>query len=146
MDKPDRALQELARHVIRTGAEASPATTTAAADAMQGSCGELYRILEAAMGPAGLQALLGRAVQIASRDHPWLGAVKTGTAADCPLSGLSEAAARLDVDEAMNGYAALLATIVWLLITFIGHDLTLRFVRTAWPNVSLRKLSEGLKE
>lgn len=113
---------------------------------MQASCGELYRVLETALGPAGLQALLGRAIQLASREYPWLATVTAGTAADCALSGLSEAGAGLGVDEAVEGYAALLAAMIGLLITFIGEDLTLRFVGQAWPKVSFRKLSEGKQD
>jgi hypothetical protein len=145
MKKPDRALHEIARRVMAAQATASPATPAAAAEAMQLCCGDLYRILETAMGPAGLQALITRAIQITARDYPWLATVTAGTASDCSLSGLTEAAARLKVEDANEGYAALLATIIWLLITFIGEDLTLRFVRHAWPKVSVARLSEGTK-
>lgn len=143
MNKPDRILREIARRVMMTRLPVAPPTAAAAADAMLRSCGELYRVLETAMGPHGLQALLDRAVQITSREYPWLAAVRSGTAADCPLSGLAEAAEHQSLAEATEGSAALLATIVSLLVTFIGEDLTLRFVRHAWPNVSLHKLSEG---
>jgi hypothetical protein len=148
MKKPDRVLRELARRVVKTRLSASPSprTTAAVADAMQLSCGELYRILETAMGPEGLQALVGRAIQITAREYPWLLSVQTGNSADCPLSGLAEAVGRLDVAEAIEGYAALLASIVWLLMTFIGEDLTLRFVRHAWPDVSFSRLSEDSSE
>ncbi len=143
MNKPDRMLREIARRVLKTQLAARSPSTAASAEAMQRSCGELYRILETAMGPTGLQAMIGRAVQIAAREYPWLASVQTGTSADCPLSGLAEAADRLDVADALEGYALLLASMIWLLMTFIGEDLTLRFVRTAWPNVSFSKLSEG---
>jgi hypothetical protein len=146
MRKPDRALYDVARRVMTAQPAAAPLTSGEAAAAMQGSCGDLYRVLETAIGPAGLQALLGRAIQIASRDHPWLASVKPGTAADCPLSGLTEAADLLDVVNALEGYTALLATIIWLLVTFIGEDLTLRFVRHAWPKLSFSRLSEDSKE
>jgi hypothetical protein len=142
MNKPDRTLREIARRVMKTRLPGTAATSAAAADAMQRSCGELYRILETALGPHGLQALVDRAIQITAREYPWLSTVRSGAAADCPLSGLTEAGETMDVAEAMEGYAALLASIIWLLMTFIGEDLTLRFVRHAWPNVSFSKLSE----
>ncbi|MFL6247320.1 MAG: hypothetical protein ACJ74H_14915 [Thermoanaerobaculia bacterium] len=143
MSKPDRMLREIARRVLKMQLAAGSSGKTAYAEAMQRSCGELYRILETAMGPLGLQALIDRAIQIAAREYPWLTSVKTGAAADCPLSGLAEAAERLNVADATEGYAFLLASMIWLLMTFIGEDLTLRFVRTAWPAVSFSKLSEG---
>ena len=107
------------------------------------ACGALYRVLETSMGSTGLQALIGRAIQVTSREYPWLGSVQTGIVADCPVTGLNEAAERLDVEDATAGYAALLASIVGLLITFIGEELTLRFVRSAWPTLALSKLSGG---
>jgi hypothetical protein len=139
--KPNDALHELARRAIQVRLSTTP-TSAATAEAMQLSCGELYRILEMTMGAAGLQALIARAIQIASRDYPWLADVRAGSAVDCVLSGFGEAARRLDVDDAMQGSAALLATILSLLTSFIGEDLTFRFVRHAWPKVSLSRLHE----
>ncbi|MEA2492026.1 MAG: hypothetical protein QOH21_3818 [Acidobacteriota bacterium] len=138
----NQKLHEIARRVMRAQT-AAPATAAGAADAMQVSCGALYRVLETALGPAGLQALIGRAIQITAREYPWLSTVQAGTTADCALSGLSDAAGELGVEDATEGCAALLAAMIGLLITFIGEDLTLRFVRQAWPDLSFSKLSEG---
>jgi len=146
MSKPDRVLHEIARRIMKMRSPGAPATAAAAAESMQLSCGDLYRTLETLMGASGLQALLDRAIQITARDHPWLAAVKAGSAADCALSGLSEASEEMSAKQATEGCAALLATILWLLITLIGEDLTLRFVRHAWPNVPFTKLSEGSNE
>jgi hypothetical protein len=144
MSHRDRELYEIARRVIVARLASSPVTAVATTEAMQLSCGELYRILELTMGAVGLQALVARAIQIAAREYPWLASVKPGTAVDCMLPGLSDAAAHVDANEAMEGSVALLGTIVWLLTTFIGEDLTLRFVRHAWPKVSFSKLAEGM--
>jgi hypothetical protein len=143
MRKPDRALLEIARRVMKAEAGSTPATATAAGEALQGSCGALYRILETAMGASGLHALIQRAIQITSRDYPWLAAVTPGKAADCALAGLPEAAGQRELEEVSEAYTALLATLIWLLITLIGEDLTLRFVRHAWPKVSFSRLSES---
>ncbi|HEX9982430.1 MAG TPA: hypothetical protein VGF69_04130 [Thermoanaerobaculia bacterium] len=143
MKKPHRALHELARRVLKTRLAARPRSAAAVADATQICCGELYRILETMMGTAGLQALIERALQLTARDYPWLTAVTPGPGGDCALTGLSEATGALDVNDAAEGAAALLATIVWLLISFIGEDLTSRLVRNAWPEVSFSRLSES---
>jgi hypothetical protein len=143
MNKPHRALHELARRVLKTRLAARPRSAAAVADATQISCGELYRILDTMMGTPGLQALIGRALQITARDYSWLTAVTPGPGDDCALTGLSEAAGALDVNDATEGAAALLASIVWLLISFIGEDLTSRLVRNAWPEVSFSRLSES---
>ncbi|HEY0371821.1 MAG TPA: hypothetical protein VGD79_07450 [Thermoanaerobaculia bacterium] len=131
------ALHDVARRAIAAhgeGADADPSKAT------ERACGALFGVLETAMGPSGLEALLRRAVQITARERPWLGSVTIGASADCPLSGLSEAAGALDVKDALEGYAALLANVLGLLNSFIGEDLTMRFVRHAWPNVSFGKL------
>lgn len=144
--KTDRALHEIARRVMNTRLAARPLTAATAADAMQGSCGELFAVLETSMGSSGLEALIGRALQLTSREYPWLSAVRPGSAADCPLSGLIEAAEDIGAEDAVAGYTAVLATLVSLLVMFIGEDLALRFARHAWPKVFFSKLSEDARE
>jgi hypothetical protein len=140
MKKTDRALHELSLRVMK--AHAGRREAAAPADAMQASCGELYRVLETAMGPAGLQALIGRAIQLTAREYPWLAGVKPGTAPDCALDGLGDAAGAVGAETAAEGCAALLAVLLSLLITFIGEDLTFRFVRQAWPTVPFTRFSD----
>jgi hypothetical protein len=137
--KADTRLIEIARRAMTTGG--GPSTT--AAEAMLHACGSLYRVLDTSMGSAGLHALMDRAIQVTAREYPWLASVRTGMAADCPVTGLSEAAERVGIEDATAGYAALLASLLGLLITFIGEELTLRFVRSAWPALALSKLSGG---
>lgn len=145
MNKPDPTLHEIARRAIAARLPPGSKSSSAAAEAMQRACGDLHRILETAIGPAGLQALIDRAIQIAAREHVWLAGVKSGTSADCAVAGLGDAAEDVDFEAAAEGYAALLGAIVWLLIILIGEDLTLRFVRHAWPNVSFSRPSGGAK-
>lgn len=145
MRKPAPGLLEIASRVI-SARQSGAASIYASAEAMQLCCGDLYRVLETAMGPAGLQALIARAIQIAARDHPWLAQVKVGTTSGCALAGLSEAADRIELPDAEAGFAALLATIVWLLVTFIGEELALRFLRQAWPGAPLHKSLGGPRE
>lgn len=144
MQKPDRALRDIARRVLKARLP-GPVTAASAAEAMQSSCGELFMVLETAMGPEGLQTLIGRAIQVTVRQHGWLAAVKPGASSDCPLSGLAEAAENIDPEVALEGYAALLAGVLSLLITFIDEDLTLRFIRHAWPKVAFSRLSEDAR-
>jgi hypothetical protein len=137
-------LDEVAGHVLNMHAATGAASTPdSAAEALQRACGELCRTLETAMGLAGLQALVGRAVQIATRQFPWLASIRPAGGTDLPLEGLAEAVHAAGAEDARAGCVALLAAITRLLITFIGEDLTLRFVRQAWPEGSFIKLSEG---
>jgi hypothetical protein len=141
MKTADHILHDIARRAMKGDRTSGAATAADAAEAMQRACEALYRILDTTMGPAGLQALIGRAIQITARDYPWLGMVQPGKTADCALEGLIEAAAGLNAEDAATGYAALLANIVWLLVSFIGEELTLRFVRKAWPSLALTELT-----
>src|SRR3954447_10410444 len=112
--KTEDALHELARRVLQAHAGAGKARKPS--DAMQASCGELYRVLETAMGPTGLQALIGRALQLTAREHRWRVGVKAGSASDCALEGLAEAADGVQREAAAEGCAALLASVLSLLV------------------------------
>jgi hypothetical protein len=49
------------------------------------------------------------------------------------LNGLAEAARGRDEEEAREAFAFVLANVVWLLVTFIGEDITGGLLRESWP-------------
>jgi hypothetical protein len=83
------------------------------------------------MGSRGYQALLSRALALASAEIPWLRAVHVN--ADGALEGLKERDAQLHPDEFLEGRIVLLAQLLGLLAAFIGETLTLRLVGDVWP-------------
>lgn len=87
------------------------------------------------MGRGGFQALLARALVLATADAPWLAAVQV--LADGELEGLAVAHARLDAAEFSEGEAVLLAQLLGLLVALIGPALTLRLILQIWPQLSL---------
>ena len=76
--------------------------------------------------------LLARALAVATTRFPYLSAVRVG--ADGSLAGL-RVAAGAHSQAASEGAVAIMANLLGLLITFIGEDLTLRLLSTAWPGL-----------
>jgi len=85
------------------------------------------------VGAAGFQALLARAVVLATPEVGWLRVVRVQ--ADATLEGFSEAAHPQLPKVVASGSTALLAQLLGLLVIFIGEALTLRLVQDIWPGV-----------
>jgi hypothetical protein len=102
-------------------------------------CEKLRRPLTTLAGSAGFQSLLTRALALAKRDAPGLGAVQVN--ADGSLANCDEL--KLDTRDA-EGEVLLIAHLLGLLFTFIGATLTLRLMQDVWPDVSFNySTSEG---
>ena len=97
-------------------------------------CEKLRAPLATLMGGTGYRALLSRALTIARREHAWLRAVQVQ--AEGALVLPAEAAAPVTPQALAAGSAALIATLLDLLATFIGELLTVRLVREVWPDFS----------
>lgn len=87
------------------------------------------------MGRSGFQALLARALVLATAEAPWLSSVKV--VADGELEGLTVAQAAVDAADFSEGEVGLLAQLLGLLVAFIGPALTLRLITQIWPQLSL---------
>jgi hypothetical protein len=85
------------------------------------------------MGRSGLQALLARALKLATAEVPWLSAVRV--VADGELEGLAAAKATLNSADFFEGEVVLLAQLLGLLVGFIGPALTLRLISQIWPQL-----------
>ncbi len=103
--------------------------------AVDQACGALHERLAPLISSAGFQTLFGRAVQLASRDFPFLSSVTVAANTRCSLSGLPVAAQGRAPEEVADALTAVLAHFIWLLVIFIGENLGLRKVRELWPEV-----------
>jgi len=121
-----------------TNGKKSPKTPTQAAFPV---CEKLRPTLATLMGNGGFQALLSRALVLASEQVPWLSAASVQPGGD--VAGLEEAQAQLGPDEWAEGEVVLFAQLIGLLVAFIGENLTLRLVREIWPKIPLRDLDFG---
>jgi len=127
------ALRQLALTILAR--DAGPdADAGAIAAAAERAYDDLARLLSAVIGELGVQALTDRALYLTKRDYAWLlppaaqGQVKEDFAQVVASLGRQEAA--LATDAA----AAVFATFLELLVTFIGEPLAARLVRQAWPD------------
>ncbi len=102
-------------------------------------CEKLRQVLGKLLGTAGFQALLARALTLARAEAPALRAVKIN--AQGSLEGLSQLEPRARGGRVSKGEVVLVATLLRLLVTFIGEALTQRLVEDAWPEASLDGLA-----
>jgi len=83
------------------------------------------------LGAGGYHALLKRAVILAAVEFPWLASVHVTDKGE--LDGLGLLSQVQTADEAAEGAAAVLASLIGLLETFIGQTLCRRMLRAIWP-------------
>jgi hypothetical protein len=86
---------------------------------------KLRRPLTTLAGAAGFRSLLARALTLAKKESPLLGAWEVTS--DGSLQGLNGEAAQSDT--------VLIAQLLGLMITFIGESLTLRLLHDVWPDL-----------
>lgn len=88
-------------------------------------------------GIAGYKSLMSRALALARAELPSLNEVQVR-----PDGTLESFDAGGRTDDADAG-AVLIAHLLGLLVTFIGEQLTLGFVRDAWPDADITGLDAG---
>ncbi len=85
--------------------------------------------------PVGSEALIRRAVHLSRSEFPFLATVQVGPSPAAVIDRLIEAAATTEVSQGSAGLVRVLATLVALLESFIGQDLTFRVLRDVWPEL-----------
>ena len=130
---PTRPHGALARWLVTTemGAHDGPLAGAAAAERV---FEKLSHRLAQLITPVGAEALLMRAVHLSRVDFPFLGVVpRTPNTHISLIERLREAAAAVEPSEAHEGFVGVLGTLIGLLVSFIGEDLTFRLLRDVWP-------------
>ena len=127
--------RELAQRLLAyEGAETSP--STADMHAVCRVCDKLRRPLTTLAGAPGFRSLLARALTLAKRESPVLGAWEVKS--DGSLQGLN--------GEAAQSGAVLIAHLLGLMITFIGESLTLRLLHDVWLALPGSEIKFGRNE
>jgi hypothetical protein len=93
------------------------------------------------LGSGGVQALLGRALALASVEVPWLRGARVNSQGD--MDGLDALGAAPDPKAFLEGRIVLLAQLLGLLVAFVGPALTSRLVGEIWPQVPLAERDFG---
>jgi hypothetical protein len=127
-------LRALARRLVAFGSRTA-GDAAEVVHAMEAACGRLNAQLEGLIAPAGVRALLRRALSVATAEFAWLTGVGVEDGGRCSFVGLREAVQGRSFSEVDEAFVAVVANVLWLLVTFIGEDLTLRLVREAWPEL-----------
>lgn len=131
---PDQA-GELAREVLRHEMSGSSDSEDAAA-AVETVCRKMTADLTQVLGSAGVTALLGRALNLAAREHPILsGVMANGERPGC-FAGLDGALRAGSGEEPAAAAAAVVACLFGLLITLLGEELGTQPIRRIWPHVA----------
>ncbi len=110
-------------------------------DAAERSCLKLGSRLARLITAVGFQALLARALHLARGEFPFLDGVQTGTTEAACLVGLREKAVGIEPAMLRAALTTVLASVIGLLSTFIGDDLTVRLVRDVWPDAPFGRTS-----
>jgi hypothetical protein len=103
------------------------------AEATERVFARLRRRLVVVVGTAGYEALAVRALQLAQERVPALSGAQLAVGPDGTLTGVREYALAVDAPAATDGLTAIVASLIGLLVTFIGEDLTHGLVQQAWP-------------
>ena len=98
--------------------------------------GKLNKRLAQLITLVGSDALLARAVHLSRAAFPFLGEAQITRSDDSSVLSLPESAER-ENSQLVDGLEAVLATLVALLVSFIGEDLTARILREVWPEVAM---------
>jgi len=128
------AVDSLVRRLIQHEAGGARDAESLAA-AVDAACRQLSGELETLVGRGGVAALLGRALSLARREFPFLGAARVRLDDPVALEGLREALHGCNPVEAEDASTALLANLVGLLVNLLGEELGLRPVTSIWPNL-----------
>jgi hypothetical protein len=112
------------------------------ADAFEAAYLPLRRRLEPVLGAGGVNILFARALNLSSSEFPFLQRVEAEELTG-GLKRLRESTQGYEASEVSEGFVVLLATLIWLLSSFIGEDLALRMTDEAW-SAALRE-NEGIR-
>jgi hypothetical protein len=129
---PPAEAVDVARRVLEHEAGGSdPADRAKAVQTVFVRLGDHMRDL---LGSRGVLALVGRALNLAMRQHRGLAGVTLSTELPATFTGLTEALAKETPENATEAGNAILAHFLHLLIVLLGYELAMHPVRKLWPH------------
>jgi len=129
MIEPRPSVVRFVRAVVR--AELARGGAAHEADVAQRILTRLHQELSKIIGPAGLDVLLARALVVARRVYPALGAITPGPGGTL----LGYDVVDRDCVALREGAMAVVAHFVELLAVLIGEDMAMLLLHAAWPGV-----------
>ena len=114
--------------------------------AIEFCCQRLHDRLDRLIGPGGFRALLNRALYLAKKKYAWLEGVGIEDYPGCEFKDLREAVKGKKPADVNEACTLILANVIWLLVTFIGEDITIGLIQEAWPDVRTDIAASSSKE
>lgn len=124
--------QRLVRVITRRVGSSTGASTVV--DAARLTHNDLTAVLAPLISASGVEALWGRAFDLARRQYPAEDHRGANGTTDEPFTQVSLWLERQDPSAATDAAAAMFATFAELLTTLIGEPLTMRYLEEAWPD------------
>jgi hypothetical protein len=115
-----------------TGRLPDDAGAEAVARAMRTIWAEIDLVLHPIIGHRGVVALYDRSLKLAAEGHPWLLAEHRPAGIQIDLTGLCNALALQDADQAGAGAEAVFAALLDLLQSLVGPALSERLLLPVW--------------
>jgi len=85
----------------------------------------------------GSDALLARAVHLSRVEFPFLDGAQITRSDDSLTLRLGDSGKGAESGQVAEGFEAVLAILIALLVSFIGEDLTLHLLREVWPELPM---------
>jgi len=123
--------QRFVRVITRRAGSSTGASAVAAAARL--THGDLTATLAPLISSSGVEALWGRAFDLARREYPAEERGGDDGATDDPFAEVSLWLERQIPSAVTDAAAAIFATFAQLLTTLIGEPLTTRYLEKAWP-------------
>lgn len=133
-------LRKLSRRLLEHQA-ANLSHPQALSDTAGSVCQKLQEKLVTLIGTDGCRVLIARAWVLTRREFPDLNSIETKES--CHLQGSMRG---LDPDQAMEAQVVMLANLLWLLMIFIGEDLSMHLMYELWPDLSPGELDSSAEE
>lgn len=124
--------QRLVRVITRRAGSSTGAG--AVAEAARLTHDDLTTVLAPLISSAGVEALWGRAFDLAQRDYPADERTDGSGSTDEPFAQVTLWLERQAPSAATEAAAAMFATFAELLTTLIGEQLTTQYLQKAWPD------------
>jgi len=125
-------LKQLARRLLEHEASSSKPADAQNSTAFH-VCEKMRSPFGKLLGGGGFRALMSRAQALAGKEVPWLLELTLKT--DGTIEGLDELEGKFKARVVAEGEVVLVAQLLGLLATFIGVELTQRFLSEIWPEI-----------
>ncbi len=122
-------LRDLARSILADSASLPESSSDASVAVCRKFCEPMVKLA----GEEGFRALLSRALSLATRQEPLLSGLRVSP--EGALERVESLPPQTSEPRWTEAQVLLIAQVLGLLATFIGHALTSRLVKDNWPNL-----------